>query len=135
MPDMSSWSPALAIIFTAIAGVATYWYQRYVDRKNSLIDLRRQVYRSYLDALIKYGDAPSQKTLTAHNIHRLDLVVIASDVVMQKVGSFSNYMRDNQIREPAVYRQLLADIIFSMRKDCFEKSKLETKQIMSVLPV
>ena len=137
MPDINSWSPALAIIFTAIVGAGTYRYQKWLDRQASLVELRRAKYVEYLNALIGIGGETTPDALMSYRKARAALIVCASDTVVVCVGKFNNYMTStpSSNRNPDHYKDLLTEMVLRMRRDCFEKSKLDYSEFKIMLPV
>jgi hypothetical protein len=137
MSDINSWSSALAIIFTAIVGAGAYWYQKWLDRKASLVELRRAKYVEYLNALIGISGKTTSDALMNYNRARAALIVCASDSVVVCVGKFNNFMTStpSSNRNPDQYKDLLTELVMQMRRDCFEKSKLDYSEFNKMLPV
>ena len=137
MLDFNSLWPALAIVFTAVVGAFAYWYQKWLDRKASLLELRRKKYVEFMNALVGVGGKTTPEALMAYNKARAALIVCASDHVVVCVGKFSNYMANTPTaeRNPDQYKSLITEMVFQMRRDCFEKSKLDLSQLKTMLPV
>jgi hypothetical protein len=125
------------IVLTGIFGVIAYWYQKYVDRKSALIELRRATYSKYLALIARHATDKSDKTNIELNQIYLELSVIASDDVVRAIGSFQDLSLGREIKNPnsARIEDRLAATILLMRKDCFEKTNLTAAEITSVTPL
>jgi hypothetical protein len=125
------------IVLTGIFGVIAYWYQKYVDRKSALIELRRATYSKYLALIARHATDKSDKTNIELNQIYLELSVIASDDVVRAIGSFHDLSLGREIKNPnsARIEDRLAATILLMRKDCFEKTNLTAAEIISVTPL
>lgn len=85
------WMP-LVIAVLGIAGAAgTYSYQRRVDRRTALIEIRRSAYRNYLNAFMAMSDSPDriEDIRRRHYQSEVELLVVGSDLVVQKIGALS----------------------------------------------
>jgi hypothetical protein len=136
MSDLNSLLPVIAIIATAIVGSIAYRLQKSADRKSALIELRRQGYTSFLDSLFVYMHDKSAESSKTHFRKLMELSAIASDEVVRKAGDMKIYLSkspEHQIDNTKA-ADLISDLILSIRKDCFERSKLTLEEIRKIAP-
>ena len=136
----ASYAAVFVALLTIIGGMLTYSYQRRTERKHQLVEIWRTAYRAYLGALVDQIDAPSAETLNRLHKCELELFAVASDLTIRKVAEFSSYMRatsyeNKHKRDPILHKQQLAEVILAMRRDCFEKSRLSSQEVLRLLPM
>jgi hypothetical protein len=133
--------PLLVTVLTILGAAMTYAYQRVVDRKTALVEIRRIAYREYLGSFMAMSDnTDSVKEISKHfNTIETDLLIIGSDEVIRKAGALSSYYaetnRDRFNGDVPKTRRLVADVCKAMRTDCFEKSVLTTEEIQLLVPI
>jgi len=132
----------LVVAVLSIAGAAgTYAYQKYVDRRTALVEIRRTAYRNYLNAFMALSDSPDRVEDIRRRYYQseVELLVVGSDSVVQNVGALSRfYARTNEDRfnrDANEVRRLVAEVCRSMRADCFEKSDLTIEEIQALVPI
>lgn len=138
METLGAYLPIIVVATTAFLGVATYAYQKRVDRGNALIDLRRAAYQEVLVALQKHLHEPSQQSLTDLSAARAQAFIVASDEVAKAMGKFFAASINEQQRQSPSGNEVLsayADMIIAMRRDCFERTALTTREVVAISPV
>lgn len=140
MSPISSYVTIIVALLTIFGGMLTYTYQRRNDRKNQLIEIRRAAYRGYLAALMDQIQRPTADTSQQLLKCEIDLLAVASDATIKKVGEFSSYMistsfENKHTRDKTLHKMQLAEVILAMRHDCFEKSKLSGEEALKLLPM
>jgi hypothetical protein len=139
IPALASYTTVIVACLTIVGGILTYSFQRRADRKHQLVEIRRAAYRAYLSALMDQIDLPGPESLNRFHKCELELFAVASDATIRKVAEFSNYMistssnRDH--RDAVTHKRLLAEALLTMRRDCFEKSRLSTEEALQLLPM
>ena len=138
---IASWIP-LIVTTISIAGAAlTYAYQRQVDRRNALVEIRRDAYRRYLNAFMSMSDSPEriEDIRRAYYQSEVELLIVGSDLVIQRVGALSRFYaetnEDRFNRDVQETRRLVADVCSAMRADCFEKTNLSIDEIKAIVPI
>lgn len=138
---LAEWSPFLIAILSVAGAAGTYAYQKIVDRKSALIEMRRAAYRGYLGAFFEMSDSPERVEDIRRKYYQaeVELLVVGSDAVIQAVGKLSNFYAvtndDRFNRDGAEVRRLVAEICKAMRADCFEESKLSIEEIRAIVPI
>jgi hypothetical protein len=133
--------PLFVTVLTIIGAAVTYAYQRIVDRKTALMELRRTAYREYLTSFMAMSNnVDSDKAVSNRFIVvETDFLVVGSDEVIKKAGALSTYYyetnNDRFNRDVPTTRRLVADVCKAMRADCFEKSLLTTAEIQLLVPI
>jgi hydroxylamine reductase (hybrid-cluster protein) len=132
----------LLVTALSIAGAAgTYAYQKYVDRRTALVEIRRSAYREFLKAFMAMSDSPERVEEIRRRYYQseVELLIVGSDQVIQKVGALSRFYaetNDDRInRDVREVRRLVAEICRSMRSDCFEKTNLTTDEVQALVPI
>jgi len=135
---LKDYGTLIAIPAAALVGSITYRMQKFADRKSTLIELRRKVYADYLGALFKQVAANTPENNSNHNLRLMELSVVSSDEVVRRVGELKQYLMDPETRvgniENGKANELVANTILSMRRDCFEKSDLSSKDVIKIVP-
>lgn len=134
--ELAAMGPLLAVLATALLGAIVYSYQKQVDRRSALIELRRTLYQEFLDSIFDIPEGgPSARAKYNKLVARL--VVVASDNVVEEVGKWRNYMATTGTteRDGRHAKHLMASFIAAMRKDCFEQTKLAQARIQAILPI
>jgi hypothetical protein len=126
-------------------GISAYSYQKYVDRKSALIELRRSTYLKYLALIARHATDKSADTNTDKSADTnrelnqiyMELSVIASDEVVRAIGLFHDLSLGRKVKNPSPepIEERLAASILLMRKDCFENTSLTRAEITSVTPL
>jgi len=134
---MEDWLPLIVTIAAALLGAIAYTVQRHIDRRHSLIELRRQEYIGFLESILT---APNSKeALDEFNTRRIRLTVIASDPVLAALKEFSDYAARTSApdveRQMDTFKKLLAELIISMRRDCFDRTRLDAEGVRFALPI
>lgn len=135
------WMPMLVAILTITGAALTYTYQRSVDRRTALVELRRTAYRNYLHAFMAMSDSPDRfdDIRRAYYSAEVDLLVVGSDGVVKSVGALSKFYADTNAdrfnRDVNTVRRLVAEVCQSMREDCFEKSALTIDDVKALVPI
>jgi hypothetical protein len=128
---------AWTIVLTGLFGISAYSYQKYVDRKSALIELRRSTYLKYLALIARHAtDKSADTNRELHQIY-MELSVIASDEVVRAIGLFHDLSLGRKVKSPSPepIEERLAATILLMRKDCFENTSLTRAEITSVTPL
>lgn len=135
------WMPLLIAALTIFGAAATYAYQKWVDRRSALVEIRRDAYRNYLNAFMAMSDSPERIEEIRRGYYQaeVELLVVGSDNVVQKVGALSRFYaetnEDRFNRDAAKVRLLVADVCRAMRADCFEKSDLTNEEVQALVPI
>ena len=123
-------------VVTAVVAAVTYTYQKSVDRKNSLVETRRTLYRNYMSYLIRSITDRSVELHTSYDAVMLELTIVGTDDVIFAVGEFNQYANrvSQEDRDNEHMKSLIAKIVLCMRKDCFSKTELDLDTIRATLP-
>lgn len=135
------WMPVAVALLTIAGAAATYAYQRSVDRRTDLVELRRAAYRNYLHAFMAMSDSPEriEDIRRAYYQAEVDLLVVGSDSVVKSVGALSRFYADTNAdrfnRDADEVRRLVAEVCRGMRSDCFEKTYLTNDEVKALVPI
>jgi hypothetical protein len=133
---LKDYAALIGIPIAALVGAVAYQWQKSADRKSALIELRRQSYTAFLDSLFMLmGDKSIDKS-TIHYRKLMELSAIASDEVVRKAGDLKMYLAkspDERIDQDKA-TQLIAELIITIRKDCFENTDLTLDDIRKIVP-
>lgn len=138
---MTQWIPLIVAALSIVGAAATYAYQRRVDRKLALVDMRRVAYRNFLNAFMAMSDTPERIEEVRRRYYQaeVELLVVGSDEVIQKVGELSGFYSatndDRFNRDAGEVRRLVAEVCQAMRSDCFQKSGLTTEEVQAIVPI
>lgn len=140
MTELSAYLPVIVAVVTALFAAFTYTYQKRVDRKNSLVELRRVAYSGLLEALQKnlmVRNDPS--VLVEMNLQRTKAFVVASDEVAKNIGDFfeiAQRLSNSDSPEDGIkIMNAYAEMVIAMRGDCFEETSLTSAEIASASPL
>ena len=140
---INSWIPLIAVLATAIVGGIVYRFQKGVDRKETLKKERRVLYQSFLEtvrraegfALNMQWPEQHQHYETWKTCEAILLVSAPTEVALRlrplrmKYLSFLHQSQSQGYSEELydAYATELYRVIFDMRKDILEKSKLNAE--------
>jgi hypothetical protein len=129
--------PLLLAVLTIAGAAITYAYQRMVDRRNQLVELRRTAYQELLISLQSYLESRSEADRVSFSIARTRAFLVASDAVAMAAGSFvaAALKRDGAAPDGAAVLDRYAAMVIAMRRDCFEKTELSNADIVRISPV
>lgn len=134
---MDGMMPILIALITAAAGVFAYFLQRIADRKNQLINTRRQEYTKFIDALRAVLDESTAENVSNYNNSMSTLLVVASDGVIKAVGKLNRYLAETSSSESTrnVHEagELIAIMFRHMRADCFQRTHLAEQDVKNIL--
>lgn len=137
----AAWIPVLVAALTIAGAIATYAYQKRIDRRNALVEIRRGAYRNYLNAFMAMSDSPERVEEIRRRLYQaeVELLVVGSDVVVKKIGALSRFYSETNherfSRDASEVRRLVAEVCKAMRADCFERSNLSTAEIQALVPI
>jgi hypothetical protein len=123
--------PQLGIIFAATIAVWGYSKQKKVELEKSLVETRRTLYRNFLTSLTLSTRDQTPETHAKYLAASAEL----NDVLFA-VGEFQKYanVTPQEKRDNDTMKVLIAKVALQMRKDCFEKSKLDINIAKELLP-
>jgi hypothetical protein len=141
----------LVAFVTAVLGLVSYLYQKSIDRQVELRNRKMKEYERYLTAfrsytsLYDFGREPAdndEERIKAVNEYWLaysNLFHIASDSVLLAVADFHKlaWVGETDLVGEAYdqeFKDLYAEIIVEMRKDAFQRTKLQKEQMENNLP-
>jgi hypothetical protein len=134
---MSTWLPLLVTLVAGICGLVGYAWQKSVDRRNALIELRRKEYPALLEQLVRAFSSPD--ALSELNVTRMRFAVIASDEVLRQLSELAKHTVETEglrkLGSRRKFKEILATLIVEMRRDCFERTKLESGEMSAFLPI
>lgn len=128
--------PLIVTALTIFGAAGTYAYQRVIDRRTALVELRRVAYREFVSTFLAGfldDNSAKEKAKFLYSL-QTDLLIVGSDDVIRKVGALGNYMKEGN-RDASKVRGPLADVCVAMRADCFEESALSSKEIEPLVPI
>lgn len=129
--------PILIALITAAAGVFAYFFQRIADRKNQLINTRREEYTKFISALRAVIEERTTETVYNYNNSLSTLLVVASDPVIRAVGGLNRHLAETTSpgsgREDHEAGQLIANMFREMRGDCFQRTHLSDRDVKNIL--
>jgi hypothetical protein len=128
--------PQLGIIFAATIAVWGYSKQKKVELEKSLVETRRTLYRNFLTSLTLSTRDQTPEAHAKYLAASAELNVVATDDVLFAVGEFQKYanVTPQEKRDNDTMKVLIAKVALQMRKDCFEKSKLDINIAKELLP-
>jgi hypothetical protein len=136
---LKDYATLIAIPAAAIVGSITYRWQKNVDRKSALIELRLKAYTNYLDALFNLIVKINPENNMSYNLKLMELSAVASDEVVRKVGNIRQIFKESGSGPGSIDKEqskkLIGEAVLSMRKDCFETSDLTIPEIIDVTPI
>ncbi|WFU09198.1 hypothetical protein QA646_18325 [Rhizobium sp. CB3090] len=133
--------PLIVTVLGLVGAAITYTYQRNVDRKTTLMELRRKAYRDYLRAFLLMTGTPERDEEIQNSLlaAEFELLVVGSDQVVKCVGALSQYYaetnHDRFNRSGSKVRSLVAEVCRAMRQDCFEGTDLSIDEIQAIVPI
>jgi hypothetical protein len=129
---------AIAAVVAILLGVITYIVQKNLERGNRLTELRRQHYLNFIEKNMtisrRLDEATSFDLMNAVSA----IAVVGSDDVVRSVGAYYAFLKSvaTPVRPSDQDRMvaLLTEAIFAMRRDCFEKSRISARDLITFLP-
>jgi hypothetical protein len=136
----AEWLPLLATALGIFGAAGTYAYQKRVDRRNQLMDMRRAAYRDFLNVLADLGETSNAPHVaTKYRMSRVDLFVIASDEVIKTMFEFINSFPADKTDSFHVDEHAraikFADMVRAMRADGYESTSLSTDELVKLSPM
>ena len=120
-----------------------YRLQKNADERSELISKRREIYKDLLDHFhgwISLSEDPAKEIErkekhNALNSKTISALLLASDDVAIEVGQFRRMLANaiNASGDEKVAK--FSKMLLTMRKDCFQESKLTEKEMASLLPL
>jgi hypothetical protein len=136
---LKDYGTLIAIPAATLVGSLAYMFQKFIDRKSALIELRRSTYTAYLEALFKLIVKITPEDNLFYNLKLMELAAVASDDVVRKVGNIRNIFGEAEIghvkADKEAAKEIIGDLIIEMRKDCFESSHLTIDEVIKITPI
>lgn len=135
-------SSSLPLVIAAVGGVAAYAVEKAIDRRHVIASVRRDFYSEFLDTwLMRHvSGCTTKEDESRYSRLRLRLYMISSDEVIRAFYKVSSYLdkvgkRTLTVVEASELKQLLAEMILAIRKDCYEKSRLDVDEVTQFMPI
>ncbi len=142
---MGDWVSIIGPMFAAAivvgGGAMAYRWQKTIDRRTALIELRRKAYQRYLAAFVSVTNTPDAIAEISLELFQCEfhLLIVASDEVVKHVGTLRKFYLDTNDdrmnRNTEITRQLIANVCQAMREDCFEESNLAMDEYQKLVPI
>jgi hypothetical protein len=84
------WIPLIVATVSIVGAAITYAYQKRVDRKSALVELRRSAYREYIKSFMAMtNNTNGDKAISNQfNLVELHMLVVGSDEVIRRGARF-----------------------------------------------
>lgn len=129
------WIPIFVAALSIAGAAATYAYQRKVDRKASLIENRRTLYRDFIISIVDVAE--SVNGVAEIKVFRKKLVEVhlfGSDEVIRATDNFTClYRTENPSSADKIEKFALLEA--AMRRDCYESTDIGPEELQAMLPV
>ena len=123
----------LLAVVGIVGAVGTYTYQKRVDRKNSLIDIKRTKYQEFLGSFAELvASRNGHAEVLNYRKKRIEMSLVASDSVSLAVQEFVSSVRENAAVETR--KSKCASMLKAMRADGYEPTRLSTEVLSANLP-
>lgn len=133
--DLSLWMPLLITLLSVLAGFFAYAWNKRVDRRDALIDMRRTVYRDFILSIADVSNSGNGKAEVQNFQKKLaELHLIASDDVILACAGFTALYRMTVDPGPEKRAEKYSKLEMAMRRDCFEKTKITDGKLREMLP-
>ncbi len=131
--DLTPWMPLFVAILTIVVGWVGYSRNKSVDRRNTLIEMRRSVYRDFLMSLPEAVNPDSKDGLVNYQKRKVELSLIASDRVLMAAYAFTDLFSggggDQELRALR-----FAELQKAMRDDVYEATELGIDDLKKLAP-
>lgn len=126
----------LAPFVAAAFGLLIYGRQRKIDRRETLIEARRRVYKHFLDATFEHAEHRSEESRFNYDKSKTELLLVASDSVLKSIVMLqeASVMDDVALGRWDVHERVLP-VIEAMRQDCFETSNISETELSYLTPI
>ncbi len=127
---------AFTAFCTVIGGAIAYWNQKRIDRRESLNERRRDVYQRFLEALFDHVEVRNNETRRVYDRLKCELLLLASDRVLKELPDVQEAsVMDINALGPEDVHQRVSALFKAMRKDSFEKTKIEGWNFEYLVPI
>ena len=137
-------APALAGLLVVSGGVWAYQWQKDIDRKTSLMELRRVAYQDLISELQRAmlnEKLPEEKHIDFLSLQTKALLFASKDVILalRKVfeagKAYGLAKKQNQVPDEEAEVKAFAELVKAMREDCFEgKSEFTLNEYQKLVP-
>ena len=154
---MLDWLPLILALVSAPIAVAIYSVQRWMDRRNDLVNAKRREYQDFLvnvcthlaqiAILIEAGKKNDRDTIGAIEsqfratrdslaAQQMKLACIGSDEVIRQMSNFFENLKDVHlsVENKKLQLQIVSRMVLAMRRDCFKDTRLDIEEIEKALP-
>jgi len=143
MEELLLWMPILVTLLATIGAALTYLWQKKLDRRNEFLQQRRKAYTALIVALNRQITNQSVSNLVQLNEARAECFLVSSDEVAKSTGRFFHATKkvaneeklQGSANDPKGMLKYYAEMVLSMRHDCFEKSNLNIAETMEFMPI
>ena len=125
------------LIITILAGFGTLWYQK---RREWLVGQSEKKAALY----VRYFNAMVDRSLNGHSVEMdikltFEIAMTASKDVIKALGEFRNYLdaypAGGSTRESNEVNRLAANLVKSMRLDCYGGPVVELEWLAKAIPI
>jgi hypothetical protein len=133
--EVSYLMPLLLAVFTAVAGLGAYAWNKAIDRKHALIEIRRITYRDFIVSIAEVAHSGNAAAQVQNYQKKLaELHLIASDEVIVACAEFTALYRAERDPGANLRAEKYSHLQMAMRRDCFERTKITAKRLQEMLP-
>jgi len=151
------WLPLILALISAPIAVGIYSLQKWMDRRNDLVNTKRREYQDFLVNVCKHlaqivilidaaknkdrdstGAIESQFRDTRDSLaaQQMKLACIGSDEVIRQMSHFFENLKDVHlsVENKKLQLQIVSRMVLAMRRDCFKDTRLNIEEIEKALP-
>lgn len=133
--EIEVWGPLAVAITTAVAGIAAYAWNKRIDRRHALIELRRGIYRDFILSIADVSESNNgDGEVKAYRRRLAELHLVGSDEVIRACEAFTSLYRGAANVGSSERAKRFAQLEMAMRRDCFEKTQVTVEELRSSLP-
>jgi hypothetical protein len=133
---VANWIALLVPVVGFLGALATYAFQKRLDRKDAVLVDKKRAYVSFLNALFDHAEHRNEKTRIAYDRSKVELVLVAPDTVVKElVWVQEAATMDMDALGPGDVHDRVIGLIVAMRKDCFENSEIGQSEMEYVTPI
>ena len=128
--------PLGVVLSTGLIAIITYSFQKYLDRRNDLVALKRKKYMVFLEVFVSPSLTNDKKEWLQYHVLANEFPLYASDDVIKSFAKFQEYCGKTAgmgTRDETTYKNLFSELLMSMRKDCFDKVTLTNEELVAQL--
>jgi len=134
--SIANWLALIVPAIGLLAAAILYSFQKSVHRADAILIEKKLAHKVFLSALFEHVELRTDESRKAYDKSKIDMLLVAPDEVVKELVSVQEMATmDMNATGPLDVHAAVVTLIATMRRDCFNRSKLNADEFEYVVPI